>query len=212
MKKLQEHIRLMSDERKCVIALILVLFMGLLLVYTYAGDGCRNDHEDPAAARHRQQQQGGRPGAEAEGAGCGHRVHGGSEGSANRGGNAGIFKGKQETAAGSPRGSSPHRGTIIRRRWNWGCATSHRKLTGTSPSRPGITRRSISPSAAARGKTGGACCSRRCVLWMRGRLPFRWVTRIPMLQSRLHMVPVLQMSLEFPGIPGLLALPPRPTP
>ena len=45
MKKLQEHIRLMSDERKCVIALILVLFMGLLLVYTYAGDGCRNDHE-----------------------------------------------------------------------------------------------------------------------------------------------------------------------
>ena len=45
MKKLQEHIRLMSDERKCVIALILVLFMGLLLVYTYAGGGCRNDHE-----------------------------------------------------------------------------------------------------------------------------------------------------------------------
>ena len=45
VKKLQEHIRLMSDERKCVIALILVLFMGLLLVYTYAGDGCRNDHE-----------------------------------------------------------------------------------------------------------------------------------------------------------------------
>ena len=36
MKKLQEHIRLMSDERKCVIALILVLFMGLLLVYTAA--------------------------------------------------------------------------------------------------------------------------------------------------------------------------------
>ena len=32
VKKLQEHIRLMSDERKCVIALILVLFMGLLLV------------------------------------------------------------------------------------------------------------------------------------------------------------------------------------
>ena len=45
VKKLQEHIRLMSDERKCVIALILVLLMGLLLVYTYAGDGCRNDHE-----------------------------------------------------------------------------------------------------------------------------------------------------------------------
>lgn len=45
VKKLQKHIRLMSDERKCVIALILVLFMGLLLVYTYAGDGCRNDHE-----------------------------------------------------------------------------------------------------------------------------------------------------------------------
>lgn len=45
MKKLQEHIRLMSDEQKCVIALILVLFIGLLLVYTYAGDGCRNDHE-----------------------------------------------------------------------------------------------------------------------------------------------------------------------
>lgn len=45
MKKLQEHIRLMSDKRKCVIALILVLFMGLLLVYTYAGDGCRNDYE-----------------------------------------------------------------------------------------------------------------------------------------------------------------------
>ena len=45
MKKLQEHIRLMSDERKCVIALILVLFMGLLLVYTYAGEGCRDDHE-----------------------------------------------------------------------------------------------------------------------------------------------------------------------
>lgn len=45
MKKLQEHIRLMSDERKCVIALILVLFMGLLLVYTYAGEDCRNDHE-----------------------------------------------------------------------------------------------------------------------------------------------------------------------
>lgn len=37
--------RLVSDERKCVIALVLVLFMGLLLVYTYAGDGCRNDHE-----------------------------------------------------------------------------------------------------------------------------------------------------------------------
>lgn len=45
MRNLFEHMRLVSDERKCVIALVLVLFMGLLLVYTYAGDGCRNDHE-----------------------------------------------------------------------------------------------------------------------------------------------------------------------
>ena len=45
MRRFYEHLRLLSDERKCVIALILVLFMGLLLVYTYAGDGCRNEHE-----------------------------------------------------------------------------------------------------------------------------------------------------------------------
>lgn len=45
MKKFQKYMRQISDEKKCVLALALVLFLGLLLVYTYAADSSRNDHQ-----------------------------------------------------------------------------------------------------------------------------------------------------------------------
>lgn len=41
---LPDIIRNMSDEKKCVIALILVIFMGFMLFYTYAGD-VQNENE-----------------------------------------------------------------------------------------------------------------------------------------------------------------------
>lgn len=34
-----------SDEKKCVISLVLVIIMGLLLFYTYADDSGKNNHE-----------------------------------------------------------------------------------------------------------------------------------------------------------------------
>lgn len=44
MKTIASKIRGMSDERKCVILLILTILMGFLLFYTYIGDS-ENDHE-----------------------------------------------------------------------------------------------------------------------------------------------------------------------
>lgn len=186
MKKLQEHIRLMSDERKCVIALILVLFMGLLLVYTYAGDGCRNDHE--GILRLHVIANSNKVGDQALKLKVRDAV---IEYMADQKDLKTVDETREYLKENKKRLQRIAEGVIAAQGYDYpaavelGYATFHRKLTGTSPSRPGITRRSTSPSAAVRAKTGGVYCSRHSAFWTRGRLLFQVMMRILILQRLL---------------------------
>ena len=192
MKKLQEHIRLMSDERKCVIALILVLFMGLLLVYTYAGDGCRNDHE--GILRLHVIANSNKVGDQALKLKVRDAV---IEYMADQKDLKTVDETREYLKENKKRLQRIAEGVIAAQGYDYPAAVElgvryiPQKTYGDITFPAGITKRSTSPSAAAREKTGGVCCSRHSAFWTRGRLLFQVMMRILILQRLLRTVQVL---------------------
>ena len=191
-EKIQEHIRLMSDERKCVIALILVLFMGLLLVYTYAGDGCRNDHE--GILRLHVIANSNKVGDQALKLKVRDAV---IEYMADQKDLKTVDETREYLKENKKRLQRIAEGVIAAQGYDYPAAVElgvryiPQKTTGISPSRPEITKRSTSPSAAVE-KTGGVYCSRHSAFWTRGRLLFQVMMRILILQRLLRTVQVLR--------------------